>query len=96
MIIFDTFNKKQTGWELGLPFLLKNKIIFDLNDESLGIIEKNNIVNKNSLYPIINIIIISFFIGIIFSYLVLLPKKSQRKKRLNELDEELGEESVQN
>ena len=96
LIIFDTFNKKQTGWELGLPFLLKNKIIFDLNDESLGIIEKNNIVNKNSLYPIINIIIISFFIGIIFSYLVLLPKKSQRKKRLNELDEELGDESVQN
>jgi len=48
------------------------------------------------LKGIANVIIISFLIGIIFSYLFLLPKKIQRKKRLNELEDELSNESIQN
>ena len=96
LVIFDIYNKKQTGWELGLPFLLKYKIFFDFNDESLGIIETIKSINSNSLKGIANVIIISFLIGIIFSYLFLLPKKIQRKKRLNELEDELSNESIQN
>ena len=96
MVIFDLYNKKQTGWELGLPFLIKYKIFFDFNDESLGIIETIKSINSNSLKGIANVIIISFLIGIIFSYLFLLPKKIQRKKRLNELEDELSNESIQN
>ena len=96
LVIFDIYNKKQTGWELGLPFLLKYKIFFDFNDESLGIVETIKSINSNSLKGIANVIIISFLIGIIFSYLFLLPKKIQRKKRLNELEDELSNESIQN
>ena len=79
-----------------MPFLLKYKIFFDFNDESLGIVETIKSINSNSLKGIANVIIISFLIGIIFSYLFLLPKKIQRKKRLNELEDELSNESIQN
>ena len=96
LIIFDIYKKEQTGWELGLPFLLKNKIFFDFGDESLGIIEKIKSINSNSLYGIANVIIISFFIGITFSYCFLLPKKIQRKKRLNELEDKFDNEYIEN
>ena len=96
LIIFDIYNKKQTGWELGLPFLLKYKIFFDFNDESLGIIEEIKNIKSNSLKGIANVIIISFLIGIILSYLFLLPRKIQRKKRLNELEDEFSNEAIQN
>ena len=96
LIIFDIYKKEQTGWELGLPFLLKNKIFFDFGDESLGIIEKIKSINSNSLYGIGYVIIISFFIGITFSYCFLLPKKIQRKKRLNELEDKFDDEYIEN
>ena len=94
LIIFDIYTKKETGWELGLPFLLKYKIFFDFNDESLGIIETIKSIKSNSLKGIANVFIFSFLIGIIFSYLFLLPKKIQRKRRLNELEDELSNEAI--
>ena len=89
LIIFDIHSKIQTGWELGLPFLRKNKIFFDFNEETLGIIEPIKELKKSSFSELFNIVIISFLIGIIFSYFFLLPKKKERKTRLNELEEEM-------
>ena len=88
LIIFDIHTQAQTGWELGLPFLRKNQIFFDFSEESLGIIEPVKEVKKSSISKLLNIVIISFLIGILISYLFLIPKKKGRKIRLNELEEE--------
>ena len=86
LIVFDIHTQKQTGWELGLPFLIKYKMFFDFDNESLGIIEKINDVKKSGF----NIAYISFAFGIILIFLILfmIPRNKQRKKRLNELEEE--------
>jgi NADH-quinone oxidoreductase subunit G len=86
LIVFDIHTQKQTGWELGLPFLIKYKMFFDFDNESLGIIEKINDVKKSGF----NIAYISFALGIILIFLILfmIPRNKQRKKRLNELEEE--------
>ena len=89
LIVFDIHTPIETGWELGLPFLRKNQIFFDFSDESLGIIEEVKIIQKNSFAKLYNIVIISFICGIIFSYIFFLTKKTQRKSRLNELEEEI-------
>ena len=88
LIIFDIHTQAQTGWELGLPFLRKNQIFFDFSEESLGIIEPVKEVKKSSISKLLNVVIISFLIGILISYLFLIPKKKGRKIRLNELEEE--------
>ena len=86
LIVFDIHTQKQTGWELGLPFLIKYKMFFDFDNESLSIIEKINDVKKSGF----NIAYISFALGIILIFLILfmIPRNKQRKKRLNELEEE--------
>ena len=89
LIIFDIHSKIQTGWELGLPFLRKYQIIFDLEEETLGIIDKNKKIKNNSLNQIYNVIIISFLLGIIFSYLFLLQKKKGKTKKFYELEEKI-------
>ena len=89
LIIFDIHNKIQTGWELGLPFLRKYQIIFNLEEETVGIIDKNKGIKKSSLNEIYDVIIISFLLGILFSYIFLLPKKKVRKIGLNELEENI-------
>ena len=58
-----------------------------MDKESLGVF---NIANKtetksNSLSLIINVIIISFLLGLVISLIFMLPSKKQRKKRINEL-----------
>ena len=91
LIVFDIYTPIETVWELGLPFLRKEKIIFDMDKESLSVFTVDNInVKTNSLALIINIIFISFIFGLIVSFLFMLPKKKQRKKRANELEEDLN------
>ena len=95
LIVFDIHRQGQTGWELGLPFLRKYQIFFDFSDESLGIVEHAKEIKKSSLTELFNVVIISFVLGMIFSYIFLLKKKQGRKKRLNELDEELENEYIE-
>ena len=91
LIVFDIYTPIETVWELGLPFLRKEKIIFDMDKESLSVFTVDNInVKTNSLALIINVIFISFIFGLIVSFLFMLPKKKQRKKRANELEEDLN------
>ena len=96
LIIFDNYSPNQSGWELGLPFLLKNQIFFDFSDESLGIIETIKTIKTSSFSELINVVIISFLIGMIFTYFFTSLNKQKRKKRLNELDEELSGEYIEN
>jgi NADH-quinone oxidoreductase subunit G len=96
LIIFDIHSKIQSGWQLGLPFLRKNQIFFDFSEESLGIVEPKKNIKKSSFSELFNVVVISFLIGIIFSYLFLLPKKKGRKTRLNELEEEMEGEYIEN
>ncbi len=60
-----------------------------MDKESLSVFynDKNTETKENSLSLIINVVIISFVLGLIISFLFMLPKK-QRKKRLNELEED--------
>ena len=91
LIVFDVYTPIETVWELGLPFLRKEKIIFDMDKESLNIFTVENInIKTNSLALIINVIFISFILGLIVSFLFKLPMKKQRKKRANELEEEIN------
>ena len=88
LIIFDQLDFSQTVWELGLPFLRKEKIYFDMDKESLSIFYDMNTVNQqNTLSLAVIVMIISFIIGLIVSYLFMIPKK-QRKNRLTELKED--------
>ena len=89
LIIFDIHSKIQTGWELGLPFLRKYQIIFDLEEETLGIIDKKKKIKNNSFKQIYNVIIISFLLGIIFSYLFLLQRKKEKTMKFDELEEKI-------
>ena len=90
LIVFDIHTPIETVWELGLPFLRKEKIFFDMDKETLNIFSIDNIskTKTNSLSLIINVIIISFILGLIVSFLFRLPSKKERKKRANELEED--------
>ena len=90
LIIFDIYNPVETFWELGLPFLRKEKLYFDMEKENLGVcLSENNPVKDNSLYLIINVALISFLCVLIIGLLFMKPNKKQRKKRINELEEDL-------
>ena len=97
LIIFDIHNKKQTEWELGIPFLRKNKIFFDFGDETLGILEyEKKEVKTSSLKQLFNIVIISFLFGVICSYLFQFKNKKERERRFNELEEEMESDYMAN
>ena len=90
LIIFDKHTTIETVWELGLPFLKKEKLYFDLDKELITVYYKeNNIKFKyNSLSLIINVILISFIFGLIIACLFNLPSKNKRNKRINELEDD--------
>ena len=90
LIIFDKHTPIETVWELGLPFLKKEKLYFDLDKELITVYYKeNNIKYKyNSLSLIINVILISFIFGLIIACLFNLPSKNKRNKRINELEDD--------
>ena len=88
LIIFNRFNLVETFWELGLPFLRKEKVFFDTQKEELGICTKGpKITYENNTYILINAAIITFLCALVIGLYCQLPKKG-RKKRLNELEDE--------
>jgi NADH-quinone oxidoreductase subunit G len=89
LIIFNRFNPVETFWELGLPFLRKEKLFFDSKEEELGICTKGpKITYENSTYVLINAAIITFLCAVIIGLLCQMPNKKGRKRRLNELEDE--------
>ena len=89
MIVFDRYRPVETFWELGLPFLKKEKMFFDIENEELGLCLNEEKINKqNSAYYMANFAVIIFFLFIILGLIYRKPKM-ERKKRINELDEEL-------
>ena len=88
LIIFNRFNLVETFWELGLPFLRKEKVFFDTQKEELGICTKGpKVTYENSTYVLINAAIITFLCALVIGLLCQMPRKG-RKKRLNELEDE--------
>ena len=90
LIVFDSHRPIETAWELGLPFLRKEKIYFDMDKETLNVFSFDEVIKpkNNSLALIVNVVIISFILGLVVSLLFRLPLKKQRKKKANELVED--------
>ena len=89
LIIFDRYNPVETFWELGLPFLKKENLFFDLQDENLGVcVNEPNTIKESSTYVLIYAAIIIFLAAAVIGLICQMPKKG-RKKRVNELNEEL-------
>ena len=90
MVVFDKYNPVETFWELGLPFLIKEKLFFDLEKEDLGVcLNEQNIYKQNASYILINAVIITFLCAIVIGLICQINNKKERKKRLNELKEDL-------
>ena len=89
LIVFDLYARVETFWELGLPFLKKEKLFFDMDKENLGVfIDDENRTQTNSIYVVINVALISFLCALFVGLLFMMPSKKQRKKRANELVED--------
>ena len=89
LIVFDLYSPVQTIWELGLPFLKKEKLFFDMDKENLGVcLDDENRTKTNSTYVVINVALISFLCALVIGLLFMMPSKKQRKKRVNELVED--------
>ena len=90
LVVFDRINQVETFWELGLPFLRKEKVFFDLEKENLGIcVEGSKVTYENSTYVLIYAGIITFLCAVVIGLLCQMPNKKERKKRLNELEDDL-------
>ena len=88
LVVFDLYAPVETAWELGLPFLRKEKVYFDMEKESLGVFLDDGAQPKtNSMYVVICAMIV-FLCALIFGYFFMMPSKKQRKKRANELVED--------
>jgi hypothetical protein len=90
LVVFNRYNPVETFWELGLPFLIKEKLFFDLEKEDLGVcLNEQNIYKQNASYILINAVIITFLCAIVIGLICQISNKKERKKRLNELKEDL-------
>ena len=89
LVVFDRYNPVETFWELGLPFLRKEKLFFDLHKENLGVcINEPKVPKQSSTYVLINAAIITFLCAVIVGLYCQMPNKKERKKRMNELDDD--------
>ena len=96
-IIFLIISQKEfKRWTLGIPFLKKNLLIYDYDHKVIGFYKSTNekfIIKKNFGNSIIKIIII-FLLLLIFGFFGFLISQHlygyNRKKRLNELQENLN------
>ena len=89
LIIFNRFNLVETFWELGLPFLRKEKVFFDIENEEVGIcVNGPKVTYENNTYVLINAAIITFLCAVVIGLLCHMPNKKERKRRLNELEDE--------
>ena len=90
LIVFNRYNPTETFWELGLPFLRKEKVFFDLDEENLGVCLNEPIIYKqSSTYVLINAGIIVFLCALVIGLMCQMPNKKERKKRINELEDDL-------
>ena len=89
LIVFDLYAPVETAWELGLPFIKKEKLFFDMDKEHLGIcLDDEKQTKNNSTYVLINVALISFLCALVVGLLFMMPSKKERKKRANELVED--------
>ena len=89
LIVFNLYNPMETFWELGLPFLKKENIYFNMEKEEIGIYaNEDNKENKNNSRVLISFVIIMFSFVLFVFFLTKLSKKHERKKRKNELNED--------
>ena len=89
LVVFNRYNPVETFWELGLPFLRKEKIFFDFENENLGIcVNEVKVPKQSSSYMLINAAIITFLCALVIGLIYQMPKK-ERKRRLNELEDDL-------
>ena len=60
-----------------------------MESEKLGVcLTDKKATKENSFYLIINVAIIIILCSLLFGLLFMIPSKKQRKKRVNELDED--------
>jgi len=89
LVVFNRYNPVETFWELGLPFLRKEKVFFDLENENLGVcINEVKVHKQSSCYMLINAAIITFLCALVIGLICQMPKK-ERKRRMNELEDDL-------
>ena len=88
LIVFDLYTPVETSWELGLPFLRKEKLFFDMDKENLGVCLEAAQPKENSMYLVLNVALICFLLAVIVGLLFMMPSKKERKKRANELVED--------
>ena len=89
LIVFNLYNPMETFWELGLPFLKKENIYFNMEKEEIGIyVNEDNKENKNNSMLLYSFGIIMFSFVLFLFFLTKLSKKPERKKRKNELNED--------
>lgn len=89
LIVFNLFSPMETIWELGLPFLKKEFLYFNMEKEEVGLyIKEENKENMlNSIYLTVPLGIIILLLSLSFYFLYKLPFE-KRKKRKNELIED--------
>ena len=88
LLVFDLFTPAETSWELGLPFLRKEKLFFDMEKENLGVCLGDASQKTNSIMSLIYSGILVFLCALVIGILFMMPSKKQRKKRANELVED--------
>jgi len=89
LVVFDLYSPVETFWELGLPFLRKERLYFDMEKENLGVcLDEEKQPKTNSMYLIVNVGLICFLAALVIGLLFMMPSKKQRKKRANELVED--------
>ena len=88
LVVFDLYAPVETAWELGLPFLRKEKVYFDMEKESLGVCLDDGAQPKTNSMNVVICAMIVFLCALIFGYFFMMPSKKQRKKRANELVED--------
>ena len=89
LVVVDIHNIKENTWDLGLPFLKKEQLYFDLGKETLGVCASKNVSASSiisSPVPLWLVLAIILLLSILVLYFRL-PHK-QRKARVNELVED--------
>ena len=88
LLVFDLYTPAETSWELGLPFLKKEKLFFDMEKENLGVCLGEATQTKNSNMSLVFSGALVFLCALVIGVLFMMPSKKQRKKRANELVED--------
>ena len=92
LIVIDLYTSRENGWELGIPFLKKNLLYFDAQNEEIGLCTSDNNVKTNtiefstrqfSLFAIVNLSVIIVLVTLVIS--LSQKVKQGKKKKANEL-----------